>query len=65
MMLGGGMVQEGRREMGNDTTPGISAASEQDSTVDETGSNAEQIVDLISDEIYIRTNTCPQAHKDF
>jgi hypothetical protein len=65
MVIGGGMVQEGRHEMGLDVTSGFSLASDHSSAKDSTENKILQITDMISDEMFIRTNACPQAHRDF
>ena len=65
MMFGGGMVQEGRKEMWVDRSTGISATSSQNGSKVETDNTLEQSADMISHEMYIKTSTCPQAHKDF
>lgn len=65
MMFGGKMVQEGRKELWIDVRSSISATSGQDSAKVKTDNTLEQIADMISKEMYIKTSTCPQAHKGF
>ncbi len=65
MMFGGGMVQEGRQEMGIDVNPGFFLISDQTSAKDGEGNNFQQICDKIGDEMLIRTHNCPQSYRGF
>lgn len=65
VMIGGDLVREGRREMWVDTTPGITAGSNQGEITQESSNKIDYLADMISDEVYIRTNDCPNAHRDF
>ncbi len=64
LMMGGDFVQEGKQEMWL-ADPGVSIASTQGVKASGSASGANQIADMVSDEMVLTRNSCPKAHRSF
>ena len=64
LMIGGDMVQEGRREMRH-VDPDVTVAYKQDGATGIIGTGIDLVADVSTDEMFISTDSCPHAHRDF